>query len=487
MKSLDSRKQFLSGASTAAGSIIFLAILVAIQYIVLQHPVRWDLTKTGKFTLSSQSKKVLETLKEKKLSVDALAFYETKSVSARDAVKDLMDQYRDLYPDFTYSFIDPDRDRAIAKANKIESYPTIVLKVGDREERITTADEETVTNAVMKLLRDDAKKVYFLKGHGERSPDSSEANGFKVAQEQIVKQNYKTAESVLMQEGSVPADAKILVVAGPQTDLMDTELEAIQQYLKKGGSLLVLLDPFKAPKLCDFLTQYGFRTADDIVVDRMSKAFGGDYLMPIITTYIDSPITKNFTLASFFPEARSVTVPEKQGAGLDSQELALTSEVSWTINKEQLDSGKATFDPKTGKKGPISVMAVSTRVESDALPKDSQVPETNPAEQPAPDAVNAPEKKPQKARIVVCGSSLFAANKFFKLQGNGDLFMNTVSWLAEDENLIAIRPKSTHSQPMVLTERDSAIVFFVSVVLLPFSWVLAGLAVYLYRRRVVAA
>ncbi len=100
MKSLDSQKQIISGASTAAGTIIFLAIIVVIQYIVLQHPVRWDLTKTGKFTLSSQSKKVLHTLQEKKLAVDALAFYETKSVAARDAVKDLLDQYRDVDPGF---------------------------------------------------------------------------------------------------------------------------------------------------------------------------------------------------------------------------------------------------------------------------------------------------------------------------------------------------------------------------------------------------
>jgi ABC-type uncharacterized transport system involved in gliding motility auxiliary subunit len=486
MKSLDSQKQIVSGASTMVGSIVFLAILVAVQYIVLQHPVRWDLTKTGKFTLSSQSKKVLETLKEKKLPVDVVAFYETKSISARDAVRDLLDQYRDVYPDFRYSFIDPDKDRAIAKANKIESYPTIVLKAGEKEERISTADEESVTNAVMRLIRNEVKKVYFLKGHGERAIDSSDATGYKTAQEHIAKQNYKTAETILMQEGSVPEDAKILIVAGPQTDLMDTELEAIQKYLNGGGSLFVLVDPFKAPKLCEFLAKYGFHTAEDIVVDRMSKAFGGDYLMPMVTTYIDFPITKDFRLASFFPEARAVTAEEKPGPGLTCQDLALTSAVSWTIDKVQLDSGKATLDPAVGKKGPISVMAVST-VEPVAEKKDPTATDTNPEGTTDQAAANAPEKKTVKARIVVSGSSLIAANKFFKLQGNGDLFMNTVSWLAEDENLIAIRPKSTRSQPMVLSERDSAIVFFVAVVLLPFTWVFVGLTLYLYRRRVVEA
>lgn len=486
MKSLDSQKQIISGVSTAAGSIIFLAILVAVQYIVLQHPVRWDLTKTGKFTLSSQSKKVLDTLKEKKLPVEAIAFYETKSVAARDAVKDLFDQYRDTYPDFHYRFIDPDKDRAIAKANKVESYPTIVLKVGEKEEHITTADEEAVTNAVMRLIRNEVKKVYFLTGHGERALDSSEAFGYKTAQEHIVKQNYKTEDTLLMQEGAVPEDARILIIAGPQTDLMDNELDALRKYIDRGGSLFVLVDPFKAPKLCAFLKPYGFQLAEDIVVDRMSKAFGGDYLMPMVTTYIDFPITKDFRLASFFPEARSVTADEKPGPGLTCQDLALTSPVSWTINKQQLDSGKANFDAATGKKGPVSVMAVST-VEPKIHNKDASGDGDKKKEKAAEPNAENPEKKPVKARIVVSGSSLIAANKFYKLQGNGDLFMNSVSWLAEDENLIAIRPKSTHAQPMVLTQRDSNIVFFVSVILLPFSWMLIGLMVYLYRRRVVEA
>jgi ABC-type uncharacterized transport system involved in gliding motility auxiliary subunit len=262
---------------------------------------------------------------------------------------------------------------------------------------------------------------------------------------------------------------------------------SIRTYLNRGGSLLVLLDPFKAPNLCAFLKNYGFETSDDIIVDKMSKAVGGDYLMPIVTTYIDFPITKNFTVASFFPEARSVGVPQKPGPGLEAQELALTSPVSWTINKEQLDSGKASLDEKTGRKGPLPVMSVATHVDPETAMKLS----TSEPESPAGKAEAAQESnaspQPRKARLVVCGSSQFADNKFFKLQGNGDLFMNTVSWLAEDENLIAIRPKSARSQPLMLTESDSAAISLISRWLLPLVWIIAGVAVYAYRRRAVSA
>jgi ABC-type uncharacterized transport system involved in gliding motility auxiliary subunit len=267
----------------------------------------------------------------------------------------------------------------------------------------------------------------------------------------------------------------------------------IRSYLDRGGSLLVLLNPFQTPKLCEFLKGYGFETADDIVVDRMSRAVGGDYLMPIITTYIDFPITKNFELASFFPEARSVRVPEKLGPGLEGQELALTSADSWTINKEQLDSRKANFDEKTGKKGPIPVMGVISHYDPEAAMKSPEKNDESVKKEPA--APQQEEKtedhgtdaRIKKGRLVVAGSSLFAANKYFKLQGNGDLFMNAVSWLAEDENLIAIRPKSLHAEPIVLTPSESLAALLIPMGIVPLAWIIAGVLVFFYRRRSIAA
>ena len=224
MRLASSQRKLLLGGGAAAGILIFLAIIVAIQYIALQNPKRWDLTKSKRFTLSSQSKNILETFKKNKTPIELLAFYESKDQSAREEVRDLLDQYRDVYSDFNYSFVDPDKDRAVALKNKIDSYPTLVLRAGDKDERISTADEETVSNALMKLLRTDIKKVYLLKGHGELSPEEKGDTGFSTAKEQIEKQNYKIEEIVLLQAATVPEDASILIIAGPRTDPMDLSL-----------------------------------------------------------------------------------------------------------------------------------------------------------------------------------------------------------------------------------------------------------------------
>ncbi len=489
------RRRIILGSGTAAGIVIFLAILIAAQYIILQNPKRWDLTHAKRFTLSSQSKNVLESFRKTQTPIDVLAFYESKDQGDREEVRDLLDQYRDVYSQFHYAFVDPDKERSVAMANKIDAYPTTILKAGQREERISTVDEETVTNALVKLLRTETKKVYMLKGHGELSPEATNETGFSVAKSQIEKQNYKVEELVLLQTPEVPTDSAVLVIAGPKTDPMDSEIEAIRGYLNRGGSLLVLLNPFKTPKLAAFLKDYGFLTADDIVVDRMSRAMGGDYLMPVIVSYVKFPITKNFNVASFFPEARSVRADTNVKQGIEVQDLALTSPVSWTINEEQLKSGNANFDEKTGMKGPVAVMAVSqvSTKEGTSQPdeKADQAPDKEGASgqggeeatQKKDAAGESHESKPKKARIVVMGSSLMAANKYYKLQGNGDLFMNTLSWLAEDENLISIRPKSLKAQPFVLTARQASVFFVIPVVLLPLIWVGAGIVVYVYRRR----
>ncbi len=479
------RSRAMKGGGLALGTLIFFAIIIALQYIAIQNPLRWDVTKTGKHTLAPQSKQVIETFSGKHIPVSALAFYESKDQRGREETKDLLDRYRDASKNFTYTFYDPDRDRAIALQNKIDSYPTLTLKAGDKVETLNSIDEESVTNALARLLRSDIKKVYFLKGHGELDPSDNGVQGFSVAKDHIEKQNYKTGDLVLLETPGVPKDATMLIVAGPKTDPMENELKAMQDFINRGGSLLVMLNPFQTPKLSAFLKNYGFQTTDDIVVDRMSQALGGDYLMPVITTYAQFPITRNFTVASFFPQTRSVKTISPNPPGIQAIELAKTSPVSWTINEQQLKSGVADFDEKTGQKGPIPVMSVSTMTPTEnqehAAPAKSDTAKDDKVNKKEHDSTSK-DKPLRKGRVVVTGSSLFAANRFFKLQGNADLFLNTVSWLAEDENLIAIRPKSQKAQPIVLTANQSLLSFLVPVVVLPLIWIVAGIAVFVYRK-----
>ena len=494
MKNTYAHRKLLLGGSSIISVIIFLAIMVSLQYIAMKNPVRWDVTQAKQHSLSSQSIKIAEQFRDEKKPIEVLAFYESKDQRSRNDVSDLLDKYRDVWSDIHYSFYDPDKERAISLQNRIESYPTALIKSGNKSERLSVVDEETFTNALVRLQRDETRKVYFLKGHGELSTTSTDTIGFSIAREQIERQNYKTEEIILLQSSGIPSDAAVLVVAGPRTDPMPEELKAIEEFLSRGGAMLVMLNPFQTREFSLALSKYGFELTDDIVVDKMSQALGGDYLMPVITSYAQFPITKNFDVASFFPQARSVRALKNLPDTTNTLELAMTSPVSWTISEPQLLSGSADFDEKFGKKGPIPVMAVST-LSLQAAPKKPDDPKPitdNPrtqneiAQKPKSDDSGVMENASpaKKARIVVFGSSQFASNKFYRLQGNGDLFMNTISWLAEDENLISVRPKSLKAQPVVLTAYDSLVALTVPVIVTPSFVIVIGMTVFFYRRRV---
>jgi len=226
--------------------------------------------------------------------------------------------------------------------------------------------------------------------------------------------------------------------------------------LERGGNLLVLMDPVQAGEgknLQKFLQGYGIRLGEDVVVDKLSKLFGADYLIPLVTEYKPHPITRGFRLASFFPVARSVRKNSDVPKDFEVVEFAWTGVGSWAeTNLKDLSEGKAEFDAKHDEKGPLPVAAAVTTVG-------------------------------EPSRLVVFGDSDFVTNHHLNLSGNRDLFFNAVAWLAGDEFAIAIRPRLRKVTPLYLTERDQKLLFYVSVLGFPLSFLLGGTFLFFWRRQ----
>jgi ABC-type uncharacterized transport system involved in gliding motility auxiliary subunit len=246
--------------------------------------------------------------------------------------------------------------------------------------------------------------------------------GFSQARDAIQGANYGVKELLLLREKDVPENAAVLVVAGPKRDPLPSELTALERYVQRGGKLLVLLDPDQAPALGTFLEKYGIRPGQDVIVDRLSRVLGGDYLIPVVTQYESHPITREFTLASFFPFARTVDALPGPPQGVTVQVLARTGEGSWAeTDRETLKLGQARFDPGKDRRGPVPVGAVATVEGKPPAKKGDAKPAAGPESEPA---------GPRKARIVAYGTAAFAANNYLNLSGNKDLFLNSISWLA---------------------------------------------------------
>lgn len=452
------------GTNVAIAALAVLGIIAIVEAISLRHSYRFDLTANKRHSLSPQSQQLLAGLPQ---PVKATAFYQDTQVG-RENAKDLLDQYAYASRQFTYEFIDPDRNPGLAKRYGITSYGTIVLESGDKEEKVLTAEEESLTNALLKVIREGKKAVYFLEGHGEHSIENSERDGYAEAKRAIESQNYAVKAVNLLTEGRLPDDATILVVAGPRKDLLEAELAEITRFIERGGKVLFLLDPEGPASLAKYLETYGVQVVDGAVVDLVSRLFGADYLMPVITSYEPHPITKNFDIASFFPLTLSVKTTDSMPERVSAQILAKTSPNSWLkrdmneLKAELRNEGRPLLNEGRDEKGPVSVAAVAT------------------VTLPSPGAGEQPLKR---ARIVVFGDSDFASNNYLNLSGNRDLFLNTVSWLAEEENLIAIRPKESGQFFHPVTADQEQLIFWLSMIALPMVVVGSGVATYIWRRQ----
>ncbi len=461
------------GTNTLVFVLVFLGILVIVQALATTHSLRFDLTANKRYTLSDQSKKILRNLDT---DIKVFAFFRDTE-GGRAQAKELLELYALESGRFTFEFVDPDRKPGLAKQYEITSYGTVAMEGKGKIEKITFPDEEKLTNALLKIIRDQKKTVYFLTGHGEHQITNREKDGYSAAKEAIEKQNYTVQELLLLRAEKVPEDAAILIVAGPESSFLETELHTLEEYIKRGGKVLFLLDPETQSGLESFLTKYGFVLQADVIIEKLSRLFGGDYLMPIVSTYEEHPITKDFNVASFFPLARSVDIKEDLPEGVSAQVLARTGPESWAeVDLEMLKEGKASLDKDKDRPGPIPIAAVAT-IEI----KDEEETKTK-TEEASTETAQEMTKTP-KARVVVFGNSAFASNNYLNLSGNLDFFLNTISWLAEEEDLIAIRPKERAGSPLLLTPTQSQVVFFVPVVAVPTLVIASGIVVYSRRRR----
>ena len=464
------------GSHASLFTVIVLAVVCILYGLAMQHNRRFDVTQAKRFTLAEQSVKLLQGLQ---YPIKVIGFY-SLAERDRETYTDLVKQYTQHTDKLSYEVIDPDRQPAVAKQYDITAYNTVVVEGNGKKEKISRIEEVTLTNAILKVTRNTKKVVYFVTGHGEPALTDSDRTGYSVAKQALEDQNYTVQELVLARQAQVPDDAAVVIVAGPRRDLLESETEALSTFLGRGGHLFAMLDPETVPGLVTFVKRYGIEVGNDVVIETnpLGRLVGGDYLMPVVMTYERHAISKELgNVMTMFPVVRSVQVAKELPQGITAQGLAMTSTESWAeTDLKALHEGQTAFDPESDRRGPISIAAVAT-ISVDKPGTSASTSESS--EQPDQEK----SATPRAARLVVFGDSEFANNNLFPVQGNGNLFLNTVSWLAEEEDLIAIRPrKGGGSGPVMLTAAQAPLIFWLPVVLLPLGVLGSGAVVFLRRK-----
>jgi ABC-type uncharacterized transport system involved in gliding motility auxiliary subunit len=203
-----------------------------------------------------------------------------------------------------------------------------------------------------------------------------------------------------------------------------------------------------------------------VIVDRFGKLLAGNYLTPVVNKYGDHPITEGFRMASFFPQARALRAAKNKPAGVDVQVLASTGESAYAeTDIEDVLKGKTQYEGNTDLAGPVDVAVVATK------------------ETPTAAAAGAEANRTRHSRLVTFGDSDFASNSYLNLAGNKDLILNTIGWLAEEADLIAVRAKNPVSQPIILNVKQGRVAFWLPVVGLPAIVGVIGVLVLIAKRK----
>jgi ABC-type uncharacterized transport system involved in gliding motility auxiliary subunit len=479
------RRETKLGAMMSISVIAVLAILIGINWLATRRDKRWDLTANASYTLSDQTVKVLGNLKT---PVKVLVFDVPGSFQR---FRDSLGMYTNASPNIQVEYVDVDRDPARAREYTITAPGTVVMEYDGRREKVMSEREQELTNTLIKVTTGREVKAYFVQGHGERDTLGNDRPGYASVVDALKRDNYTVDKVVLAQsQAGVPADASVLIIAGPTADYLKPEVDAIRTYLRKGGKALFLLDPpvggnaRTAPTLEALLKEWGITLGHDVVIDisGMGQLLGTDASVPVVANYPSHPVTENFDLLTAFPLAQSVRGEAGVELGTaNTQNVIQTSDRSWSESdvKSLASGGKVSLDEKAGDhRGPITIGLSLSMDAPDAPPSP---PTSASGDKPADGEKPADAPKKPQMRIMVVGDSDFASNAAAGIQGNADLFVNMNNWLTQQEDLISIHPRDAGDRRVTMTADQQRRLLWLSLLFIP--GLILGSGVYTWWQR----
>ena len=452
LKAVSARRATRMGAHSLLIVVLLVGILSIINFLAARHSVRWDLSENQNFSLAPQTHRVIRGLpREVKITV-----FTREKDPGYQTYKERLDSYRQASAKIAVEFVDPERQPKVAQTYGITRSDTAVFESGAQTVRVTNPSEAELTGALIRVSKDDRKRILFLEGHGESGTDNRDRTGFSLAKEILTKQGYEVGTLSLLAQTAVPENTSILAIAGPRKPLTPEELDRIHTYVDKGGHLLLMVDPDTQADLNPLLKHWGVALGPGVLVDFQDRLAQGEPTVLLVRTFTEHEITQDLNAAVLFPLARHVTFDEQIGKDWDFVQLARTSPNSRAVLKA---TGRViALNEKEDIKGPLPMAA-------------ALAPKTAPAEgQPRP-------------AIVIIGNSTFASNAFVNFPGNSDFFLHTAAWLAQDRDMITIGPRDQAVRPFVPNPIQERTLLYVQVFLLPAVVLVVGINVWRKRRR----
>jgi ABC-type uncharacterized transport system involved in gliding motility auxiliary subunit len=431
--------------------VILLLLLVGLLgYFAAQTRQQWDVSQNGRNSLSKASIEILQKL-QGPVQVTAYATEQHAQFGGiRKIITDFVALYQRAKPDLSLTFIDPAEQPKLAQEAGVQVNGEMVITFNQRREHLTVINEQAFSNVLMRLARAEDKLIIALSGHGERRLDGSANYDLGEFGRQLRANGFNSQPLNLAIEQDVPANASMLMIASPQTDLLEGEVDKLLNYIDRGGNLLWLVDQESLRGLLPLTEKLHLTLTPGVVVDLQAEQLKAPITFALGANYGQHVITNQFDYITVFPFSRQITINENEEWHAVS--LVEVAQQGWVETGDL--QGEIVFDQDTDVEGPIGIAAALTRNIQD-----------------------------REQRVIVVGSGHFLANTYLGNGSNLDFGINLINWLTGDEELIVIQPRATLDSQLVLSESELTLIVVGFLVLLPLLFLGSGIVIWWHRRR----
>jgi gliding motility-associatede transport system auxiliary component len=433
-------------------AVLLVAAALLLLWVTKDITMQWDLTQGKRNTLA---KATLEVLNRMKGPVTVTAYATARDAvlgDVRQQISEFIGPYQRAKPDLTLKFVDPNLNPNETRAANVRINGEMVVQYGKLTEHLTTANEQAMANLLQRLLRGQERLVMYVTGHGEPALEGQKNFDLANFGEQLTNKGFRVAPLNLAVAQDVPDNVNVLVLTAPGASWQSGEVAKVKSYLVRGGNLLWLIDQAPLRGLEPIAEYLGLMLTPGIVIDPAAKGLGGQATTAIGYAYGIHPITENFAYNTAFPFVRQIGTKPDNGDWHTTQ-LVQVAQRGW-VATGKLDKEELRFDKQRDVPGPITIAIALER-----------------------------NVKDKDQRVVVFGGSSFLANMYIGNETNLDLGVNVMNWLAQDENLITVQPRSGVDSQLHLTQGMVNLITLGFLVLLPAAFLFVGGMVWWRRRK----
>jgi ABC-type uncharacterized transport system involved in gliding motility auxiliary subunit len=431
-------------------NVVFVLLLLAaiglLQWLSTEYHLRFDWTRGSKNSLSDASVEAVRRL-DQPVTITAFA---SQRQNLRASIRELLGRYQRYKPDIVLEFVDPDTDPERVRKADVRFDGEVIVEYGESRETLTRFDEETITNAFVRLGHAGERWLVFLGGHGERSPDGQANFDLSSWTAQLLKRGFAARVITLAENPQLPRNTTALVLAGPRIDLLPGEIAIIEGYIAGGGNLLWLADPEPLRGLATVAESLGIEFEPGIIVDPASEAITGNATAIVGTHYGSHPIVEDFRNITLFLGSVGIRL----GSSTDWQATVLldTRDSAWAETSPL--TGPARLDKDKDIAGPLILAVALTRKLGDI-----------------------------EQRVVVIGDGDFLSNRFLGNGVNLEFGMSIANWISRDDRYVNIPVMVTLDRSLDLTRTSQLVIGGGFLFFLPLLLVISGTVIWLRRRR----